>query len=144
MNKKNTTENIPQKEVVISFYKKRTCWYAEVPEHTETQNLMVSGADELCEMMSAGHKRVTVKCIALTTPAHSLRSIIHLDKTEQSAYGATYKITADPSVPILLPETCWLCNVTKTVFKGNHPQCIDILEILPNDGKPYNGEAKAA
>ena len=124
----------------LSFYKKRTCWYAEVPQHTEDQNLMVSGADVMCELMADGHKRVTIKFMYGNT--HSLeigkKSIIHLSKIQQSNYGATY--TLESQSVEKLPETAWLCNVTRTVCGGSHPDHIYVQEITPNDEKPYLGK----
>ena len=137
----NKTKNKPavdngKKGITISFYKKRTCWYAEVPQHTEGQNLMVDGADDLCERMSQGHKRVTIKAVGYEAGENTPNAILSLEKIAQSPYGATYRIDGDaPGIP----EECWLCNVTKTVFGGNHPRYIDILTITPNDDLPYNG-----
>ena len=128
----------------ISFYKKRKCWYAEVPEHTEAQNLMVSGADVLCETMAVGKKRVTVSFLSGDGDHKPTKgAIVSLQKVSQTAYGATYSLqSADNNIRI--PDKCWLCNVTKTVCNGSHPDWIDIMEITPNDGIPYGWVKKAS
>lgn len=131
------------KRISISFYKKRTCWYAEVPEHTESQNLMVSGADTMCEVLAQGHKRVTVEAVGHEGGINIDGSLLTLEKLEQSVYGATYAMYAPDAegkrLPKGMPRECWLCNVTKTVFGGNHPRYIEVLSVEPNDEKPYIG-----
>lgn len=129
----------------LSFYKKRKCWYAEVPEHTEGQNLMVSGADDMCEMLAQGHKRVTIEFVygdeAIAPTTINPHPIVCLEKVAQSNYGATYDLyTLGDGKGDGLPETCWLCNVAKTVCGGSHPKYIDVVKVMPNDGKPYDGK----
>lgn len=126
------------KRISLSFYKKTKCWYAEVPGHTEGQNQMVAGADTMCEMMADGHKRVTVKAVGHEGGQIYTNAILSLEKVDSSPYGATYNIYAKDG--IRAPKQCWLCNVTKTVFKGNHPRYIEVLSIEPNDKPPYNGK----
>lgn len=126
----------------LSFYKKRTCWYAEVPEHTEPQNQMVSGADDMCELLSDGHKRVTIDFVYGNVPASELPSEckVVLSKVEQSNYGATYALVTKGAVAdAAFPTEVWLCNVTKTVCGGSHPTSMGILTIRPNDEQPYEG-----
>lgn len=123
--------------LVISFYKKRKCWYAEVPQHTEAQNMMVSGADEMCEVLADGHKRLTLTVIGHNKSMASSDTVVKLTKIAQSNYGATYNMVAASQFDNRLPSQCWLCNVTKTVFGGNHPHYIDIVEVFPNDDVPY-------
>lgn len=127
------------KAISLSFYKKVKCWYAEVPEHTEAQNLMVAGADKLCEAMAAGKKRVSVDFVAdaATSPKGT---IVRLMKSSQTAYGATYTIVPKATLGVAIPDTCWLCNVTKTVCGGYHPDSIDVVAIRPNDALPYEGK----
>ena len=135
------------KKTTVSFYKKRKCWYAEVPEYTEAQNLMVSGADDMCEALAQGHKRVTVEfAYGETDPlASGKKPLASLDKIGQSPYGATYAIygVSDALQGCSMPREIWLCNVTKTVCGGRHPNYIDITRIEPNDGKPYGGKRTA-
>ena len=127
------------KAISLSFYKKVKCWYAEVPEHTEAQNLMVAGADQMCEAMASGKKRVSVDFVAdaATTPKGT---IVHLQKISQTAYGATYSISTKVRLGVAIPNQCWLCNVTKTVCGGYHPDSIDVVAIRPNDALPYEGK----
>ena len=134
-NSKNGGNGLTRKS--LSFYKKRTCWYAEVPEHTEAQNQMVSGADMMCETMACGHKRVTIDFLyGEEYKPSSVKCLACLDKIGQTAYGATYRLSSE-SGGVPLPDTAWLCNVTKTVCGGNHPTHIYITDVRPNDEPPY-------
>ena len=143
MNKeKKTEEKSIGSKLVISFYKKRKCWYAEVPQHTEAQNMMVAGADEMCEVLANGHKRVTVTVIGNNDVATSNESLISLEKVSQTKYGATYRMDAKVDLGGKLPAECWLCNVTKTVFGSNHPRYIEIVDAVPNDEEPYSWMAE--
>ena len=150
-NKKNIKNSnrrnnaMASKKIKISFYKKVTCWYAEVREHTESQNLMVRGADELCEAMAKGKKRVTIEMVISDEPCPVSGKIVALEKMKQGPYGADYRVCKDGfsiDGAEAFPETIWLCNVTKTVCGGSHPKYIYITEIEPNDGKPYDGKFK--
>ena len=138
--KRKGKEKKMKNEIELSFYKKRTCWYAEVPEHTEAQNQMVSGADVMCEIMAAGHRRVTVNAVAHLGDGQ--KTIVSLHKVEQSQYGATYEISGADGLG--LPDRCWLCNVTRTVFGGTHPDEIHVISIVPNDDAPYGGNPPKA
>lgn len=136
------TKKSEEGKIKVSFYKKAVCWYAEVPEHTEAQNLMVSGADELCDVMACGKKRVSVELVGSDKPKKLKDSIIDLKKVEQGRWGAWYDITGASGTAKTvrsLPDKIWLCNVTKTVCGGVHPDYIYITGIEPNDGKPYDG-----
>ena len=127
------TKNEKGERIAISFYKKITRWYAEVKEHTEAQNLMVAGADELCEVMSAGHKRVSIEMVISEKPLKLKGALVACEKTRQSNYGAYYDVKGKKD----LPKEIWLCNVTKTVCGGSHPKYIYITKIEPNDLLPW-------
>lgn len=112
--------------VELSFYKDGGNWYADVPEHTQSQNQMVCGADALLERFAEGGNRVSVKMRTVAAPEDGPlgRPAIHLHRIMHDPYGATY-VTRDFG---WIPRPAWLCNVTETVL-GEHPKDIWIYEI---------------
>jgi len=99
--------------------------------------MMVSGADDMCEVLSEGHKRLTLTVVGYDVGEAPKGALIVLDKVAQSNYGATYDMVAKKQLQRELPPQCWLCNVTRTVFGGNHPEHIAIVDSIPNDRMPY-------
>ena len=112
----------------LLFYKDGLGWFADVEGHTQSQNLMVMGADKLIEGFSGGKPGVVVRVSAdCENPKPYL---VRLRRIEHDPFGATYLAFIKGKT---LPRPAWLCNVTHTVFGGEHPKRIYIHEIKPVD-----------
>lgn len=112
----------------LKFYKKENKWYADVPEHTEAQNLMVAGADTLIEHMSNGQNSIEVELVnadLLDATEYPRSWLVKMTRFEHDPFGATYLCKIRGKV---IPWPAWLCNVTHTVF-GEHPKKIFITGI---------------
>ena len=110
----------------IRFYKEGSAWYADVAGHTQSENRMVAGADTLIERFAEGAQAIRVTLSSdLPNPAPH---IIRLRRIEHDAYGAVYRVEIRGK---WIPNVAWLCNVTHTVFDGDHPKDIYIHEIVP-------------
>ena len=108
----------------LRFYKSGNAWFADVPEHTQAQNRMVAGADTLIESFAQGGNEVNVVLSAdIDDPdAYQIKMI----RIEHDPWGATYLANIKGCA---LPRPAWLCNVTHTVFGGEHPRTIYIHSI---------------
>ena len=108
----------------LRFYKSGNAWFADVPEHTQAQNRMVAGADTLIESFAQGGNEVNVVLSAdIDDPdAYQIKMI----RIEHDPWGATYLANIKGHA---LPRPAWLCNVTHTVFGGEHPRTIYIHSI---------------
>ena len=108
----------------LRFYKSGNAWFADVPEHTQAQNRMVAGADTLIESFAQGGNEVNVVLSAdINDPdAYQIKMI----RIEHDPWGATYLANIKGCA---LPRPAWLCNVTHTVFGGEHPRTIYIHSI---------------
>jgi len=116
---------------IVRFYKEDNRWYADVPQHTKAENLMVAGADKFLDEICFGNDKVqlTVSDLISPKPAFLLHRINH------NGYGATYEILeSHPESPALGSDVhglknrkLWLCNVVHTVL-GEHPRYISILD----------------
>ena len=112
----------------LKFYKKANRWYADVPEHSESQNLMVAGADTLIEHMSNGKSSIEVDLVnadLLDTSEYPKSWLVKMTRFEHDPFGATYLCKIRGKV---IPWPAWLCNVTHTVF-GEHPKRIFVTGI---------------
>jgi hypothetical protein len=110
----------------VSFYKKRKCWYAYLPEFialggTEAECKMVSGADTFLDLI-AGHRYdgkamnyVTVKISDDEQLAYSMEQI------DSDEFGSSYIILNYDTVAC--NHFLWLCPVTLSVF-DNYPETI--------------------
>lgn len=105
----------------LDFYKDtNNLWYVDLPEFIEggygskADLQMVAGADDLLEFLGNGNPRVTMSVSEQPFDSGN----VSLLKYKGDEAGANYKtnIKAVPDV--------WLCNVTKYVFGGYHPQNI--------------------
>ena len=108
----------------LRFYRSGTEWFADVPQHTKAENQMVAGADTLLDQVSNGADEVFVVLSSdIPNPGEWK---LHLHLVEHDKYGATYKVKAAGQDGTQL---AWLCNVTHTVFGGEHPTDIYIHSI---------------
>ena len=108
----------------LRFYRSGTEWFADVPQHTKSENQMVAGADTLLEEFSNGSNEVFVVLSSdIPNPAEWK---LHLHLVEHDKFGATYKVKAAGQDGTQL---AWLCNVMHTVFGGEHPTDIYIHSI---------------
>ena len=108
----------------LRFYRQGTEWFADVAGHTQAQNQMVAGADELLDVMSSGGSEVSV--VLSADLDHPDEWLLHLHLVEHDKFGATYRVSraqADGS------SLAWLCNVTHDVFGGEHPEDIYVHSI---------------
>lgn len=104
----------------LTFNKTKGCWYIDLPEWDgSTEDLaMVNGADRMLDIIASkqGKDEVTLK-VWLCKPDVPCISI---SKIAEDAQGATYQVNDYPEYN----GTVWLCNVTKFVFLGFHPETI--------------------
>ena len=110
----------------ISFYKKRKCWYAYLPEFiaiggTEAECKMVNGADTFLDLI-AGHRYdgkamnyVTVKISDTENLGHSMEQI------DANEFGSSYLVLNYDTV--VCNHFLWLCPVTLSVF-DDYPETI--------------------
>lgn len=104
----------------LSFYKLDGRWYVDLPDWKgDFDDLeMVNGADTLLEILSARINRRSINFeIWTSNPGIPCAK---LTKTEQTLEGATYQVENC----LYYNDTVWLCNVTKSVFGGSHPNDI--------------------
>lgn len=120
----------------ISFYKKRKCWYAYLPEFialggTEAECQMVSGADTFLDLI-ASHKYegkpinyITIKISDEKALAYSMEQI------DANEFGSSYIVLNYDDVAY--NHFLWLCPVTLSVF-DDYPETIyfDVVERRVN------------
>lgn len=104
--------------MTLDFYKKDSNWYADVPGHTEEENIMINGSDTLLERIANGRSRITIRFV--TDPRFARTVLIQSNHT---CDGATYEVFSHDFA--LSKMKCWICNVTHDVF-GEHPKIIMI------------------
>ena len=129
-NYKNGNANFRRK---VRFFKQNGLWYADVPNHTLAENLMVNGADDLIESVSNGKPNVTVD---VAWPFYTGSDWqFRLDRTAHNQHGATYSVTPSKgakaiarSLGLSIVKQAWICNVTHDVL-GDHPDSIFILSV---------------
>ena len=108
----------------IEFYKKDDRWYANIPDHTEDENEMIDGSDNLLEQLAVGDKLVLY-----VGDEYNDNYLIKFALTVHDWDGAEYLMSG----PYLDENdingfTIWICNVTHDVF-GEHPNVFYIYEI---------------
>ncbi len=114
----------------IKFYKKNGFWYADVPEHTESENEMIAGADVFLEKISKRKPYVSLKVSDKIYP----KARFVFQRIDHDDNGAAYLILGyHPEAPALSGESrdyagqkFWLCNVVHTFF-GEHPEYISVI-----------------
>ena len=109
--------------MTLDFYKKDFNWYADVPNHTEAENLMVDGSDTLLEQIADGRSRITIEFV--TDPRIARAVLIRSNHTSD---GATYEVFSHDWK--ISKMKCWICNVTHDVL-GEHPELI-MIKYEPN------------
>lgn len=99
----------------LSFVKLANRWYADIPTwEGSADNLeMVARADDLLEFLSKGKK-----IVSLQISYEPIDKAIELTKIKTDVAGATYRVE---NLPDFRCKTIWLCNVTKFVCGGIHP-----------------------
>ena len=119
----------------IRFYKDNQKWYADVPQHTKAENIMVFGSDAFLECLSwylevKNRKRIHDITITITDEKPK-DYLFHLLRYAHNGYGANYSIipSIDGEKYKMNVDKLWLCNVMHTVFQ-EHPKDIYITEIL--------------
>ena len=117
----------PQMMLTQRFLKDASGWYADVPEHTRSQNAMVAGADRFVEELAGGSDSVTVRFRTVEPPkgdGPKGKPLFTLRRIEHDAWGATYLVFGVGAMPV----PAWVCNVTETVL-GDHPKRIYIYGV---------------
>ncbi len=116
----------------LRFYRFEGTWYADVPQHSRPENRMVAGADTFLEEVSGGGDEVVA--VFSSDVADPGEWKYHLHLVEHDKYGGTYRVTAADRIGFKL---AWICNVTHTVFGGEHPTDIYIHSV---EGCPAGGK----
>ena len=116
----------PMGQKEIRFYKEGTAWYADVPGHAQRENRMVAGADTLIDRFAAGAESLRVTVSSDLPSPHPYQ--IRLLRLQHDRYGAVYRAEIRGK---WIPRVIWLCNVTHTVFEGDHPKVIYVHSITP-------------
>lgn len=105
----------------LTFQKEKdNKWYVVLPEYPGNHEdlEMVLGADDLLEALSRVLHRTNITFrIWLSKPDVPAGNLM---KISQDAGGATYQVNNC----MYYKNTAWLCNVTKYVFGGYHPNSI--------------------
>lgn len=115
----------------LRFYKEWNGeWYADVPQHPKAKNRMVAGADDLLDTVADGASEVRLSFSSDIPKPDAW--LMHLHLFEHDKYGATYKVDGGDGA---FPAVAWLCNVTHTVFGGEHPTDIYIHAIKRDNAK---------
>ena len=120
-------------EYTISFTKEDdNCWYVDYPDWPfDHHNLMmVSGADELCEMLSYDGKHTKVEVMIADsekeelemTRTHKYTDIMAVREDYSITGGANYKASSDYRE---ITPKFWLCPVTLFVL-GHYPKYLRI------------------
>jgi len=96
-------------------------WYIDLPEYIKAGGKkadleMVRGADILLDYVSEGKRRVKLR----VSEELDFENHIHLFKYDEDGTGAYYQNSE------IIDLDVWLCNVTKYVFGGYHPEEIYI------------------
>lgn len=117
----------------IRFYRDGREWYADVPEHTKSENIMVGNANKLlehiywyCPWVNRRSQSITM----LVSDEPTDKYLIKLIRYAHNGYGANYRIEPTWFTDAIKfdIDTCWLCNVVHTVAK-EHPKEIYVLEV---------------
>lgn len=105
-------------DMEFTFEKKVGKWFIVLPDWKgNLEDLqMVNGADTMLDILSRQQNDVTLK-VWLSKPA---TPCIGISKIAQDGQGATYQVSGCADYD----GTIWLCNVTKFIFLGLHPQHI--------------------
>lgn len=127
LSRRNASVNTTVEKKELRFYKDGGKWYADVPQHSQAQNQMVAGADALLESVAGGGSEV--KTVLSSDVKNPDAWMLWLHILEHDKYGATYRVKAKGRSGFRL---AWLCNVTHTVFGGEHPTDIYIHSITNN------------
>ena len=117
----------------IKFYKEEENWYADVPNHTKEENLMVSGADDFLETLNCFEGKgdtIYITCNGYKEELNPSNALVELERVNHNQYGATYEVNAGDLYDYTLRDVCklWLCNVVHDIFK-DHPKYIYIFDI---------------
>lgn len=96
-------------------------WYIDLPEYLEQGGRkadleMVRGADQMLDYVSKRKRKIKLR--VSETP--DFPYMIHLFKYDEDDTGGYYYNSEIVDIDI------WLCNVTKFVFGGYHPEDIYI------------------
>lgn len=105
-------------------------WYINLPNWPFAHHnlMMVSGADDLCEMLSDGNGHTSVE-VAISDNEEDLPDYIELEKTESSLTGgAYYNVNSKEFKEFAKRDTLWLCPVTLFVFM-HYPNYIYVKKI---------------
>lgn len=113
----------------IAFYKENTLWYADIKEHTKTENMMVKGSGELLEFIYRVLGKSNNHLTFHISDEHIYWYEFRLKRTSHNGTGAYY-IVDGPSADKfkVTGHKCWLGNVSHTVFK-EHPKEIFVNSI---------------
>lgn len=118
----------------IRFYKENSKWYADVPQHTKAENVMVLGSDAFLDCLSwylsaKNEKRVDEIMITIVDGKPD-KYLFHLLRYAHNGYGANYMIISSHEGEKfkMCVDKLWLCNVMHTVCR-EHPKDIYITEI---------------
>ena len=109
----------------VSFYKRNSKWYADIPNHTEEENEMVCGADIMLEELSGGKDEIKV-LITFEKLPNSNPICFYLKEHDDN--GAWYYVTANEKEY----GEVWICNVTHDVL-GEHPQEFYVMVLNVNE-----------
>lgn len=117
----------------IRFYKIATGpekgWYADVPNHTLTENEMVAGSDTFLEAADQLTDRDGEVLVTCSDNNESGSFIAKLLLKNHNQWGATYIFTGPLADKYNAAGfELWICNVTHDVL-GEHPRSIYIHAI---------------
>lgn len=106
------------RNIHLRFYKKNGRWYADVPNHTEAENEMISGSDVLLDRLARNKSEVH---LCITNNPRMADFVLIRDYHNEC--GADYVVFGSNRCDDLSKMKCWIGNVTHTVF-GEHPEVI--------------------
>lgn len=120
-----------KKEYEIEFQKENDgCWYVVYPDWPfDHHNLMmVSGADDLCELLSDDGTTTKISVIP-SSKKQIHEGYFELEQTKSSLTGgSTYKVGLKAFQREFDRDTLWLCPVTLFVL-GKYPKYLYVKKV---------------
>ena len=109
-------------------------WYVVFPEWPFDHHnlLMVSGADDMCELLSDDGTTTKISVIPTKEPEKH-EGYFELKQTESSLTGgSTYKVDLEAFRREFERDTLWLCPVTLFVL-GHYPKYMYVKKVTDNN-----------
>lgn len=101
----------------VSFYKEGDEWYADMPNRTKEENIMIDGSDKLLDLLYSkyGSRKNRITVIVQKKP-YPAQLILYLLSRDQE--GAIYRIDGPfARENRILGQEAYLCDVALDIFR---------------------------